>query len=57
MLLMAGTFAHARGSCPVCGSDVERTHAFNGSRLVDQYACYRCGPTEYRVKVRPAAMG
>lgn len=56
MLLMAGILTHARGSCPVCGNDVSRTHAFNGSRLVDQYACYRCGPTEYRVKVRPAGL-
>ena len=56
MLLMSGTFSHARGSCPVCGRDVQRNHAFNGSRLVDTYACYRCGPTEYRVKVR-SAMG
>ena len=54
MLALAGTFSHTTGACPVCGSDVSRNHAFNGSRLVDTYSCYRCGPTEYRVKARMA---
>jgi predicted RNA-binding Zn-ribbon protein involved in translation (DUF1610 family) len=54
MLLLSGTLSLARGSCPVCGLDVRRDHSFNGSRLVDTYSCYRCGPTEYRVKARPA---
>jgi predicted RNA-binding Zn-ribbon protein involved in translation (DUF1610 family) len=47
--LLTGKFSGARGACPVCGHDVERKHSFNGARLLDEYACYRCGPTSYRV--------
>lgn len=49
--LLIGKLAGARGACPVCGRDVERTHAFNGARLMDRYGCYRCGVTEYVVAV------
>lgn len=50
-LVNVGKFSGARGCCPVCGRDVERTHAFNGARLLDRYGCFRCGPTEYVVAV------
>ena len=53
MTLVRGIWSGARGACPVCGNDVQRTHAFNGARLTDAYACGRCGPTEYRVSVAP----
>ncbi|MFA5862224.1 MAG: hypothetical protein WDA16_11075 [Candidatus Thermoplasmatota archaeon] len=50
MMLLAGTFTHTTGSCPVCGHEVARTHAFDGRRLRDAYSCYRCGPTAYTVR-------
>ena len=53
MPAMKGILAHAHGSCPVCGRDVQRRHSFNGVRLVDSYQCYRCGPTTYAVAVTP----
>lgn len=49
MTVVTGMLSGARGCCPVCGHDVARTHAFNGARLQDRYACYRCGPTTYQV--------
>jgi predicted RNA-binding Zn-ribbon protein involved in translation (DUF1610 family) len=49
MTLVTGLMSRALGACPVCGREVERTHAFNGLRLVDSYSCYRCGPTRYQV--------
>lgn len=48
-MMLTGMFAGARGACPVCGHDVERTHSYNGAHLMDKYSCYRCGPTSYRV--------
>lgn len=50
MMLLSGTFTHTTGSCPVCGKDVQRTHAFDGRKLRDAYSCYRCGPTTYAVR-------
>jgi ribosomal protein S27AE len=49
MTLLAGNFTRTNGSCPRCGHDVARTHAYDGRRLRDEYACYRCGPTLYAV--------
>ena len=46
---VVGKLQGARGACPVCGTDVARTHAFNGARLLDRYGCFRCGVTEYVV--------
>ncbi len=51
MLVRKGIYSNAEGCCPVCGKNVARRHSFNGRRLVDSYACYRCGPTEYVVAV------
>jgi ribosomal protein S27AE len=50
-MMHLGLLARTHGSCPICGSDVARTHAFDGDRLRDAYSCYRCGPTEYAVRV------
>lgn len=50
-MMHSGLFSHTTGACPCCGRDVARTHAFDGARLLDTYACRRCGPTAYRVAV------
>lgn len=50
-MVCVGKFSGARGACPVCGHDVQRTHAFNGARIAESYGCYRCGPTVYTVPV------
>lgn len=47
--MTVGKMNGARGCCPSCGRDVQRTHSFNGARLRESYTCWRCGPTEYTV--------
>lgn len=50
-MMLLGLLSRANGCCPSCGRDVARTHAFDGLRLLDTYACGRCGPTAYQVRV------
>jgi len=47
--LKLGKMANTRGCCPICGHDVALRQSFNGVRLLESYACYRCGPTSYTV--------
>lgn len=47
--MIVGGIANLRGLCPVCGTDVDRTHEWNGSAVGDKYTCPDCGETEYRV--------
>lgn len=54
MPLFTGTFTGATGACPVCGASVGRVHAFNGAKVIDSYACLRCGPTVYASAFSPA---
>lgn len=48
-MTLVGISTTSTGACPSCGRAVQHTHSFNGLRLVDAYACYRCGPTRYVV--------
>ncbi|HWH09351.1 MAG TPA: hypothetical protein VNX21_09130 [Candidatus Thermoplasmatota archaeon] len=50
-MMLLGLLSRTTGCCPSCGRAVQRTHAFDGARLMDTYACGRCGPTAYRVAV------
>lgn len=53
--MIVGGIANLRGLCPVCGTDVDRTHEWNGSTVGDTYACPDCGETEYTVDRRTLA--
>lgn len=46
-----GRLTHTRGCCPICGHEVDLRQSFNGRRLLTDYGCYRCGPTQYVVAV------
>ncbi len=45
--LIHGGLTNTHGSCPGCGADVPRVHAWNSSKSRDAYRCPSCGTFEY----------
>lgn len=42
-----GGLTNTHGSCPGCGAEVPRLHAWNPKASKDAYDCPRCGTFEY----------
>lgn len=42
-----GGMTNTRGSCPGCGAEVKRVHAWSDGRASESYECPRCGTFEY----------
>lgn len=42
-----GGMTNTHGSCPGCGAEVKRVHAWSDGRARESYDCPRCGTFEY----------
>lgn len=42
-----GGLTNTQGSCPGCGAEVKRVHAWSNGRARESYECPRCGTFEY----------
>lgn len=42
-----GGMTNTHGSCPGCGAEVKRVHAWSNGRARESYECARCGTFEY----------
>lgn len=45
--MIHGGLTNTNGSCPGCGADVPRVHAWSPARSRDAYRCPTCGTFEY----------
>ncbi len=45
--MIHGGLTNTHGSCPGCGAEVKRVHAWSRGRTRESYECSRCGTFEY----------
>lgn len=45
--MIHGGLTNTHGSCPGCGAEVPRVHAWNSAQARDAYRCPTCGTFEY----------